>query len=153
MKSSSISLLYNHDAHDGSPRQPHLVNLIDSPGHIDFSSEVSTATRLCDGALVLVDVVEGIQIQTQSVLRQAWMEGVRPCLVLNKMDRLVVELKKTPLEAYHRCCQVIEHANALVSTFHTADLMKRADQVHCIFAGVVEPCSVLTSTRVDCACR
>eukprot|EP00474_Spongospora_subterranea_P005945 CRZ06403.1 hypothetical protein [Spongospora subterranea] len=116
MKSSSIALSFRN----------HLINLVDSPGHIDFSSEVSTATRLCDGALVLVDVVEGVQVQTQSVLREAWNEGVKPCLVLNKMDRLIVELKLSPSEAYHRCRQVIEQVNALVSTFHTADLMSAA---------------------------
>ena len=60
-------------------------------------SEVSTAVRLCDGAIVVVDVVEGVQPQTKVVLQQAWREGIRPVLVLNKIDRLIVELKLNPL--------------------------------------------------------
>ena len=62
-----------------------------------FYSEVSTAVRLCDGAIVVVDVVEGVQPQTKVVLQQAWREGIRPVLVLNKLDRLIVELKLNPL--------------------------------------------------------
>jgi predicted membrane GTPase involved in stress response len=62
----------------------------------DFS-EVSTAVRLCDGAVVVVDVVEGVQPQTKVVIQQAWREGIRPVLVLNKIDRLIVELKLNPL--------------------------------------------------------
>jgi ribosome assembly protein 1 len=58
---------------------------------------VSTAVRLCDGAIVVVDVVEGVQPQTKVVLQQAWREGIRPVLVLNKLDRLIVELKLNPL--------------------------------------------------------
>jgi len=92
MKSSSITLHFKN----------HVINLIDSPGHVDFCSEVSTAARLSDGALVLVDACEGVHIQTHAVLRQAWLERVTPCLVLNKMDRLILELKLTPLEAYAR---------------------------------------------------
>eukprot|EP00743_Colponemidia_sp_Colp-15_P008611 GILK01009370.1.p1 GENE.GILK01009370.1~~GILK01009370.1.p1 ORF type:complete len:1052 (-),score=185.23 GILK01009370.1:177-3332(-) len=119
MKSSSISLLYNH-----LNNQDYLINLIDSPGHVDFSSEVSTAVRLCDGALVLVDVLEGVCTQTRTVLRQAWEEGVKPCLFLNKIDRLILELQLTPHEAYLHMSQIIEQVNAIQSSFLTADLMK-----------------------------
>jgi predicted membrane GTPase involved in stress response len=61
------------------------VNLIDSPGHVDFSMDVTTAARLCDGAIVVVDAVEGVCIQTHAVLKVAWAEGIRPTLVINKV--------------------------------------------------------------------
>lgn len=78
----------------------YLINLVDSPGHIDFSSDVSTATRLCDGALILVDVLEGLCTQTHAVLYKALKERMRPCLVLNKIDRLVCEMRLSPTEAF-----------------------------------------------------
>lgn len=68
-----------------APRTPYLVNLIDSPGHVDFSMDVTTAARLCDGALVVIDSVEGVCIQTHAVLKVAWAEGIRPTLVVNKV--------------------------------------------------------------------
>jgi ribosome assembly protein 1 len=77
-----------------------LINLIDSPGHIAFRSEVSYALRLTDGALLLVDVVEGVSSQTYTVLKQAFDEKIKCILVLNKMDRLIQELKLNPQEAY-----------------------------------------------------
>lgn len=92
----------------------HLINLIDSPGHVDFASEVSTAVRVSDGAILVVDVVEGVAsqvyaariflniCQTKEVLRQAWSEKVHPVLVLNKIDRLYSHLGLTPLEAFDR---------------------------------------------------
>lgn len=103
----------------------YLINLIDSPGHVDFSTEVSTASRLCDGALILVDVVEGVCTQTHSVLRQAWIESVRPVLVFNKIDRLVTELKLTPMEAYVHLNKILEQVNALVGTFFAGDVMEQ----------------------------
>jgi len=67
-----------------STKVPYLINLIDSPGHVDFSMDVATAARLCDGALVIIDAVEGVCIQTHAVLKVAWAEGVRPLLIINK---------------------------------------------------------------------
>ena len=70
--------------------------------------QVSMAVRLCDGALVVVDAVEGVCPQTQAVLQQAWVEGIKPCLVLNKIDRLITELKYSPTEAYYHLQQILE---------------------------------------------
>lgn len=66
-----------------------MINLVDSPGHLDFSNEVWTALKCCDGALIIVDVIEGVSAQTITVLKQAFLQTVKPVLVLNKMDRLI----------------------------------------------------------------
>ena len=103
---------------------PYLINLIDSPGHVDFSVDVATAARLCDGALVVVDAVEGVCIQTHAVLKTAWSEGVRPALVLNKLDRLITELQLTPVEAYSHLRRIIEQANVILASLHMAEKME-----------------------------
>ena len=76
------------------------MNLIDSPGHVDFSIEVSSAVSLSDGALILIDVIEGVSPQTTTVIRQAWEAKVKTCLVLNKLDRLIVDKWFDAQEAY-----------------------------------------------------
>lgn len=112
-------------APDAEPEQKeYLVNLIDSPGHIDFSSEVSTASRLCDGAVVLVDAVEGVCSQTVTVLRQTWIEKLKPLLVINKMDRLVTELKMTPAEAFVHLSKLLEQVNAVLGSFFQGERME-----------------------------
>ncbi|GAB1292289.1 Elongation factor-like GTPase 1 [Apodemus speciosus] len=118
MKSSAISLHYA----DGN--EEYLINLIDSPGHVDFSSEVSTAVRICDGCIIVVDAVEGVCPQTQAVLRQAWLENIRPVLVINKIDRLIVELKFTPQEAYSHLKNILGQINALTGTLFTSKVLE-----------------------------
>jgi len=106
MKSSAISLRW------GQGKTETLVNLVDSPGHVDFGSEVNTAARLADGALVVVDVVEGVSSQTKAVLRQAWKDDLKTILVLNKMDRLQNELFLSPDEAFEHLNRILEQVNA-----------------------------------------
>ncbi|KAI1810968.1 P-loop containing nucleoside triphosphate hydrolase protein [Poronia punctata] len=128
MESSAISLYFSmmrRSAPDATPQpKEYLINLIDSPGHIDFSSEVSTASRLCDGACVLVDAVEGVCSQTVTVLRQTWVEKLKPLLVLNKIDRLVTELKMTPGEAYIHLNKLLEQVNAVLGSFFQGERME-----------------------------
>ncbi|KAI4891809.1 hypothetical protein NFI96_024233, partial [Prochilodus magdalenae] len=119
MKSSAISLHYT-----AGGESEYLINLIDSPGHVDFSSEVSTAVRLCDGAIVVVDAVEGVCPQTQAVLRQAWLENIRPVLVINKIDRLILELKLSPQEAYTHLLKILEQVNAVTGTLFTSKVLE-----------------------------
>lgn len=119
MKSSSIALHY----------KDYSVNLIDSPGHMDFCSEVSTAARLSDGGLVLVDAVEGVHIQTHAVLRQAWIEKLTPCLVLNKIDRLICELKMSPMEAYNRLVKIVHEVNGIMSAYKSEKYLSDVDSI------------------------
>ena len=92
-----------------------VVHLIDSPGHVDFSWEVSSALQICDGAILIVDVVEGMCARTHSVLREAYTQKLVPILVLNKIDRLCTDLGLTVDEAYVRIRSVIENVNAAAS--------------------------------------
>ncbi|KAJ7960507.1 Elongation factor-like [Quillaja saponaria] len=123
MKSSSIALQYERDSINYS------INLIDSPGHMDFCSEVSTAARLSDGALILVDAVEGVHIQTHAVLRQCWLEKLTPCLVLNKIDRLITELELEPMEAYTKLLRIVHEVNGIVSAYKSQKYLSDVDSI------------------------
>lgn len=123
MKSSAISLSFSSE----KLARKYLINVVDSPGHVDFSGEVETALRLCDGALVVVDVVEGVCVQTVAVLRAALEYEIRPVLVINKMDRLVTELKLTPMQALSRVTQVLEQVNVIMGLRLAELSMRRID--------------------------
>lgn len=97
---------------------PYLINLIDSPGHVDFSSEVTAALRITDGALVVVDCVEGVCVQTETVLRQAIAERIKPVLWINKMDRCFLELQMAPEEAYQNFNRAVESVNVVIATYN-----------------------------------
>ncbi|MFB6135939.1 MAG: elongation factor EF-2 [Halobacteriaceae archaeon] len=94
--------------------EQHLINLIDTPGHVDFGGDVTRAMRAVDGALVVVDAVEGAMPQTETVLRQALREGVKPALFINKVDRLISELQEGPEEMQERLMSVIRDVNELI---------------------------------------
>eukprot|EP00940_MAST-03C_sp_MAST-3C-sp2_P003546 g3546.t1 len=142
IKSTGISLYFEYDAASGMVtrkledgeaakkegeeggdeeikigKNSYLINLIDSPGHVDFSSEVTAALRITDGALVVVDCVEGVAVQTETVLRQALAERVKPVVMCNKLDRVLLELNMDPEECYMNLTRVIEDVNVLINTY------------------------------------
>lgn len=94
-----------------------MINLIDSPGHVDFSSEVTAALRVTDGALVVVDCVEGASVQTETVLRQALAERIAPVVVINKVDRALLELQVSKEELYQSFQRTVENVNVIISTY------------------------------------
>ncbi|KAF5344585.1 hypothetical protein D9758_013889 [Tetrapyrgos nigripes] len=114
-----------------------LVNLIDSPGHVDFSSEVTAALRVTDGALVVVDCVEGVCVQTETVLRQALTERIKPIVVINKVDRALLELKVNKESLYQSFQRTVESVNVIISTYNDpvqGDLQVYPDQGTVAFA-------------------
>jgi len=94
----------------------YLINLIDTPGHVDFGGDVTRAMRACDGAIVLVCAVEGIMPQTETVLKQALRERVKPILFINKVDRLIKEVKLTPEAMQQRFIKIITDVNKLIKS-------------------------------------
>jgi elongation factor 2 len=94
-----------------------LINLIDSPGHVDFSSEVTAALRVTDGALVVVDCVSGVCVQTETVLRQAIAERIKPVVFMNKMDRALLELQLDQEDLYQTFQRIVENVNVIIATY------------------------------------
>src|SRR5256885_1306850 len=107
-----------HDFEGGQ----YLINLIDTPGHVDFGGDVTRAMRAIDGVIILVDAVEGIMPQTETVIRQALKERVRPALFINKVDRLVNELKISPEQMQQRFTKIITEVNNRIRKWLPEDM-------------------------------
>lgn len=116
IKSTGVTLFFECAMKDGT-NVGHVFNLIDSPGHVDFSSEVTAALRVTDGALVVVDCVEGVCVQTETVLRQAMAERIKPVLFVNKVDRNILELGVDGEVMYNNFVRVIDNVNGIISTY------------------------------------
>lgn len=109
IKSAPMSLVLQ-----STQGKSHLVNILDTPGHVNFVDEVASSLRLVDGVVLVVDVVEGVQVNTEQIIKHAVLEGLPLTLVVNKMDRLILELKIPPSDAYFKLKHVIEEVNTVI---------------------------------------
>ncbi|MFZ8795721.1 MAG: GTP-binding protein, partial [Acidilobaceae archaeon] len=119
VKAANISLYHEYGG------KPYVINLIDTPGHVDFSGKVTRSLRVLDGAIVVVDAVEGVMTQTETVIRQALEERVRPVLFINKVDRLIKELKMTPERMQERFLEIIKEVNNLIDMYGEPEFARR----------------------------
>ncbi len=117
--SASVSMVHAYKGEE------FLINLIDTPGHVDFGGDVTRAMRAVDGAIVLCCASEGIMPQTETVLRQALKERVRPVLFINKVDRLIREVKLTPEEMQARFVKIINEVNGLIAQIAEPDYAQK----------------------------
>lgn len=128
MRASAIGLRHAYRSHQKKEQQGRqvppttdvVVHLLDSPGHMDFSTEVSSSLQCCDGCLLVVDAVEGMCARTHQVVREAYHHQLVPVLVINKVDRLCTNLCLSPTEAYLRLRSLIESINATCSAMLTS---------------------------------
>ena len=111
IKTANISLLHEMEG------RPYVINLIDTPGHVDFTGKVTRALRAIDGAVVVVDAVEEVMVQTETVTNQALNDRVRPVLFINKVDRLIKELRLTPDEIQNKFMRIIRDFNNLIDIY------------------------------------
>ncbi|MGI0089749.1 MAG: GTP-binding protein, partial [Nitrosopumilaceae archaeon] len=108
---ANVTLLYEKEGEE------YVINMIDTPGHIDFTGRVTRSLRAIDGAVVVSDSVEGIMTQTETVTRQALEERVRPVLYINKIDRLIKELRLTPEKMQEWLLDIITNFNRLIDIY------------------------------------
>lgn len=117
LNKSDMSFIKSEDQKDPDGHNGFLINLIDSPGHVDFSSEVTAALRVTDGALVVVDCVSGVCVQTETVLRQAIAERIKPVVFMNKMDLALITLQCEQEDLYQKFQRIVESINVIIATY------------------------------------
>ena len=93
----------------------YLMNLFDTPGHVNFSDEVTAAIRLCDGIVLFIDAAEGVMLNTERILKHAIQEGLALTICINKIDRLILELKLPPQDAYYKIRHILDEVNGLIA--------------------------------------
>ncbi len=118
IKSANISLGFDYNGKD------YIINLIDTPGHVDFGGHVTRSMRAVDGVVLVVDPVEGVMPQTETVLRQALKEKAKPVLFINKVDRLLNELKLTQEQTFERLLKLISDINNLIDRYAPEEFVK-----------------------------
>lgn len=101
---------------EASSGKSYLMNLMDCPGHVNFNDEVTAAMRLADGILLVVDALEGMMVVAERAIKQALTEGLTIAVLLNKMDRLIVEQKLPPSDCYHKIRHTIEEVNKVIES-------------------------------------
>jgi elongation factor 2 len=116
---ANVTLYYMQKGRD------YVINMIDTPGHVDFSGRVIRSLRAIDGAVVVCDAVEGIMTQTETVTRMALEERVRPVLFINKVDRLIKELRLTPAKMQETLANVVSNFNQLIDTYAEEDYREK----------------------------
>ncbi|KAI8924407.1 P-loop containing nucleoside triphosphate hydrolase protein [Entophlyctis helioformis] len=122
----------------------HLLNLIDTPGHVNFSDEVTAAIRISDGAMLVVDAVEGVMANTERMIRHLVFEKIPFVLVINKVDRLILELKLPPTDAYFKLKHTIEEVNSLLAPISDTRLSPELGNV-CFASSMMGWCFTLSS--------
>lgn len=110
LKAAPMSLVL-----ESTKGKSHLFNMIDTPGHVNFVDEVASALRLVDGVCLVVDVLEGVQINTEQIIKHAVLEDIPMTLIVNKLDRLILELKLPPNDAYFKLKHAIEEVNTIIT--------------------------------------
>ncbi|MBS3815389.1 MAG: elongation factor EF-2 [Hadesarchaea archaeon] len=119
IQTAAVSLAHQYEDEE------YIINLLDTPGHVDFSGDVTRALRAIDGVIVVVDAVEGVMVQTETVIRQSIREHARPVLFINKVDRLIDELKLSPEEMEEKFVKIITKFNKLLRKYAPDDLADR----------------------------
>lgn len=120
VKSSNVNMVY-----ELSPGDEYLINLIDTPGHVDFGGHVTRAVRAIDGAIVVMDAVEGVMPQTEMVLKQALRDKVKPILYINKIDRLISELRFSPDDMQKHLIKLIMQINSFIKDLAPPEMKEK----------------------------